>query len=108
VSVGVSVCVCVRACVHVCMYVLMGNLFMCSVYTCTIYAASSPCGGTVSTTRAHRRSEKSQSAGQGDRNPDSTLPFLCVCHTVTKFFYTYGQSVSNMPVCTDKGGLTNI
>ena len=56
---------------------------MCSVYT--IYAASSPCGGTVSTTRAHRRTEKSQSAGQGDRNPDSTLPFLCVCHTVTKF-----------------------
>ena len=83
------VCVCVCVCVHAqtarvrarCVYWI--GLFMCSIYT--IYAASSLRGGTVSTTRAHRRTEKSQSAGQGDRNPDSTLPFLCVCHTVTKF-----------------------
>ena len=56
---------------------------MCSVYT--IYAASSPCGGTVSATWVRRGADKSQFAGQGDGNPDSTLPFLCVCHTVTKF-----------------------
>jgi len=93
----VCACACMRACVHVCMYVLMGNLFMCSVYT--IYAASSPCGGTVSTTRAHRRSEKSQSAGQGDRNPDSTLPFLCVCHTVSKFVVSSILRVKVLATC---------
>jgi len=64
------VCVCLSACCgHACMCWI--GLFMCSIYT--IYAVSSRRGGTVSTTRARRGTSNSQSAEQGDRNPDGTL-----------------------------------
>ena len=69
-------CVCVSV-LAVGMHVCIGWVCLCVQYT--IYAASSLCGGTMSTAQARRGADKSKSAEQGDRNPDSTLSFLCVC-----------------------------
>ena len=68
-------CVCVSV-LAVGMHVCIGWVCLCVQYT--IYAASSLCGGTMSTAQARRGADKSKSAEQGDRNPDSTLFFLCV------------------------------
>ena len=70
-------CVCVYLrLLWVCMYVLDGFVHVFYIYT--IYAAFSLRGEIVSVTRARRGADKSHSAEQGDRNPDSTLLFLCV------------------------------
>jgi len=67
--------VCIRL-LWACMHVLDGFVHAFYIY---YLCRSSLCGGTVSTTRARRGADKSQSTEEGDRNPESVIITVFVC-----------------------------